>query len=265
MTGLFIDSGPVVQVSDGRAEDILSDDDPEITYDGPLVVLVNRETASASEILAGALQDYGRAIIVGDTKTHGKGTVQSMASLKNGDPSLGTLKVTTASFYRIAGGSTQMKGVTPDIVTPSILDSMEVGEEYLPHALTWSTVLPALYRRAAVLDTILPALKQQSEERQRKDSRFAAYRNLVEQIGERQKASEISLNIEERLRLARSEKELQKLLQDTHDKDAERDEKKQDIILDEALKILSDFAILQQKPTHIVTTEKQAALNIVGN
>lgn len=253
MTGLFINSGPVVQVSDGRDTDILIDDDPDTTYNGPLVVLVNRETASASEILAGALQDYGRAIVVGDTKTHGKGTVQSMANLKNGDPSLGTLKVTTASFYRIAGGSTQMKGVTPDIVTPSILDSMEVGEEYLPHALMWSTVFPALYRRTADLDSILPVLKQQSEERRQKDPQFMAYRSLVEQLGERQKASEISLNLDERMKFARSEKELQKLLQKTDGKDAEKDKNNQDIILNEALNILSDFTILQKKPTEVIT------------
>jgi carboxyl-terminal processing protease len=231
----------------------LSDDDPDTISDGPLVVLVNRETASASEILAGALQDYGRAIVVGDTKTHGKGTVQSMANLKNGDPSLGTLKVTTASFYRIAGGSTQLKGVVPDIVTPSILDSMEVGEEYLPRALMWSTVFPALYRRTADLESILPVLKQQSEERQQKDPQFMAYRNLVEQLGERQKASEISLNLDERLKFARSEKELQKLLQNTDGKGEEKEKKNQDIILDEALKILSDFTILQKKPTDVIT------------
>lgn len=253
MTGLFIDSGPVVQVSDGRETEVLSDDDPDTVYDGPLVVLVNRETASASEILAGALQDYGRAIVVGDTKTHGKGTVQSMADLKRDDPSLGTLKVTTASFYRIAGGSTQLKGVVPDIVTPSILDSMEVGEEYLPRALMWSTVFPALYRRTANLDSILPVLKQQSEERQQKDPQFMAYRSLVEQLGERQKASEISLNLDERLKFARSEKELQKLLQNTDGKDVEKDKKNQDVILDEALKILSDFTILQKKPTDVIT------------
>lgn len=253
MTGLFIDSGPVVQVSDGWNTEVLSDDDPDTLYDGPLVVLVNRETASASEILAGALQDYGRAIVVGDTKTHGKGTVQSMANLKNGDPSLGTLKVTTASFYRIAGGSTQLKGVVPDIVTPSILDSMEVGEEYLPRALMWSTVFPALYRHTANLESILPVLKQQSEERQQNDPQFMAYRNLVEQLGERQKASEISLNLDERLKFAHSEKELQKLLQNTDGKDAEKDKKNQDIILDEALKILSDFTILQKKPTDVIT------------
>ena len=265
MTGLFIDSGPVVQVSNGRATEVLSDDDPDTIYDGPLVVLVNRETASASEILAGALQDYGRAVIVGDTKTHGKGTVQSMASLKNGDPSLGTLKVTTASFYRIAGGSTQMKGVTPDIITPSIFDSMEVGEEYLPHALTWSTVFPALYRRAADLDSILPALKLRSEERQQKDPKFAAYRSLVEQLGERQKASDISLNLEERLKLARSEKELQELLQDTNGKDAKKEKKNQDIILNEALKILSDFTILQQKPTDVTPSGKEEPVKVVGS
>ena len=253
MTGLFINSGPVVQVSDGRATEILSDDDPDTIYDGPIVVLVNRETASASEILAGALQDYGRAIVVGDSKTHGKGTVQSMANLKNGDPSLGTLKVTTASFYRIAGGSTQMKGVTPDIVTPSILDSMEIGEEYLPHALMWSTVFPALYRRTADLESILPVLKQQAAERQQKDPQFTAYRHLVEQLGERQKSNEISLNLDERLTFARSEKELQKLLQKTDGKDAGKDKNNQDVILDEALKILSDFTILRKKPTDVIT------------
>jgi carboxyl-terminal processing protease len=263
MTGLFINSGPVVQVSDGRATEVLSDDDPDITFDGPLVVLVNRETASASEILAGALQDYGRAIIVGDTKTHGKGTVQSMAILKNGDPSLGTLKVTTASFYRIAGGSTQLKGVTPDIITPSILDSIEVGEEYLPHALAWSAVFPALYRRAADLHSILSVLKQQSEERQRKDSKFVAYRSLVKQLGERQKTSEISLNFEERLKLARSEKELQNLLQDTNGPSEEKDKKNQDIILNEAVNILSDFTILEQKLTDTIRGRKEGTMKIV--
>jgi carboxyl-terminal processing protease len=252
-----------VQVSDGRDTEVLSDDDPDTIYDGPLVVLVNRETASASEILAGALQDYGRAIVVGDTKTHGKGTVQSMASLKNGDPSLGTLKVTTASFYRIAGGSTQLKGVIPAIVTPSILDSMEVGEEYLPHALTWSTVFPALYRRSASLDSILPVLKQQSEERQQSDPQFTAYRSLVEQLGERQKAREVSLNLVERLKFARSEKELQKLLQKTDGKDEEKNKKNQDIILNEALKILSDFTILRQKPTDVITAGKEESVKVV--
>ena len=255
MTGLFISSGPVVQVSDGRETEVLSDDDPETAYTGPMVVLVNRETASASEILAGALQDYGRAIIVGDTKTHGKGTVQSMTNLRGSDPSLGTLKVTTASFYRIAGGSTQRKGVVPDIITPSILDSMEVGEEYLPHALMWSTVFPALYRRTADLGSILPVLKQQSEERCEKNPQFMAYRNLVEQLGERQKASEISLNLQDRLQFARSEKELQKLLQDTDGSDEEKGQakKNQDVILNEALNILSDFTILQKKPTDVIT------------
>ncbi len=256
MTGLFIKSGPVVQVSNGLDTEVLSDDDPDIAYDGPLVVLVNRETASASEILAGALQDYGRAIVVGDTKTHGKGTVQSMANLKNGDPSLGTLKVTTASFYRIAGGSTQVKGVIPDIVMPSLLDSMEIGEEYLPNALEWSTVFPALYRRMAHLDSILPVLKQQSRERQETNPQFTAYRSLVEKLGERQKSREISLNLDERLQLARSEKELQKLLQKTDAKGEEKDAKNQDIILNEALNILSDFTILQQKPTDVLTAEK---------
>ncbi|HBA83910.1 MAG TPA: hypothetical protein DCZ95_07450 [Verrucomicrobia bacterium] len=259
MTGLFIASGPVVQVSDGRAAEVLSDGDPDTAYSGPLVILVNRGTASASEILAGALQDYGRAIVVGDTKTHGKGTVQSMANLKNGDPTLGTLKVTTASFYRIGGGSTQLRGITPDIVTPSVLDAMEVGEEYLPHALDWSAVYPAQYRRISDLESVLPKLKRQSEVRQKTDPKFTAFRSLIDQLNERQKTSEISLNYEERLNLARSENELQKLLQDQAadaPAAAAKEKKSQDLILDEALKILTDFELLRQPSKSLVHVEK---------
>src|SRR5205814_5910416 len=129
LTGLFIKQGPVVQVRDSNgtvAED--ADKDPSVAYDGPLIVLTSRFSASASEIVAGALQDYGRALLVGDSSTHGKGTVQSVNQLRpymqlpdnilTNDP--GALKLTIKKFYRASGASTQVKGVVPDIILPSV-------------------------------------------------------------------------------------------------------------------------------------------------
>ncbi len=253
MTGLFINSGPVVQVSDGRGVQVLGDDDPDVTYKGPLVILVNRQTASASEILAGALQDYGRAVIVGDSKTHGKGTVQSMASLAGKDPSAGTLKATSASFYRIDGGSTQMKGISPDIVVPSVLDSMEVGEEYLPHAMPWTFTDSALYRQSPTIQRLLPDLRKMSEKRRAADPKFAAYEGMLERLAKRQKSKEISLNLDERLALARDEKELQKQLDADAPKTDKKDAKNQDLILNEALRICSDLATLAHWPRTVLT------------
>jgi carboxyl-terminal processing protease len=249
MAGLFIDSGPVVQVSDARGTQVLNDLDPDNVYRGPLIVLVNRLTASASEIVAGALQDYGRAVIVGDSKTHGKGTVQTLVNLRTSEPALGTLKVTTASFYRIAGGSTQLKGIIPDIVTPSILDSMEVGEEYLPHAMPWSVADRSLYRPATNVQDWIPVLRRQAGERRAKDPRFTAYTELVERLGENQRAREVSLTLEDRVALVQGEKELQKLIQDT-DKSggAKTNSPVNDLVLTESLHILSDLIALQPRP-----------------
>ena len=166
IAGLFISSGPIVQVKERGGVQVLPDADPEIDYDGPLVVLVNRLSASASEILAAALQDYKRAVIVGDKQTHGKGTVQTLMSL--GGNRRGSLKLTTAGFYRINGGSTQLKGVTPDIVIPSYLDVMDLGEDSLKHALPWDTIRPAMYRTANGLAELVPLLAEQSKERIKK-------------------------------------------------------------------------------------------------
>jgi len=264
MTGLFIDSGPVVQVYNRRNTRILTDDDPDIIYGGPLVVLVSRQTASASEILAGALQDYGRAVVVGDSKTHGKGTVQTLANLRRDKPALGTLKVTTATFYRIAGGSTQLRGVKSDITMPSALDSMEVGEEFLPHAMPWTKVYPALYRMNPGVVEYLPELKARSETRRKSDPRYQAYLDLINRLSERQKEDEISLNMDKRLELAKQEKRLQKLLDEatavpdeektdtdnTAENKKKKDEEKDashDIVMTEALSILSDLIDLQHE------------------
>ncbi len=145
LTGLFYKKGPVVQVRDFQnSVTILSDRDPRVAYDGPLVVLVSRLSASASEITAAALQDYGRAIVIGDEATHGKGTVQTLQDLNpfmrrirggSSKNDSGMLKFTISNFYRVAGTTTQKYGVKPDIVLPSVYDYMEIGEEHLPNSL----------------------------------------------------------------------------------------------------------------------------------
>ncbi len=146
LTGLFIKKGPVVQARSWNGDVTVSrDKDPAVAYDGPMLVLVNRQSASASEIFAGAMQDYGRAPIVGDSKTFGKGTVQQMIELSRAVPFLangsdaGAVKLTIQKFYRVAGGSTQLHGVESDIVLPSIYDQPEIGEESLKDPLPYDT------------------------------------------------------------------------------------------------------------------------------
>ncbi len=251
LTGQFIGSGPIVQVRQQQNEaQVLADTDPAVDYGGPLIVLVNRLSASASEILTAALQDYGRALVVGDTKTHGKGTVQTLLPLSFGGEKLGALKLTTASFYRIAGGSTQLRGVAPDIVVPSTLDSMEVGEEFLPHALPWTTVEPSGYARDFVLQPLMPALRKLSADRLATDPRFASHRKLLERAAERAASKEVSLNLKERLAEARADREIEKLQQQEDEEvTVGKDKKKKnDVVLNETLHILADLIKLQRNP-----------------
>ena len=149
VSGLFLPGGPVVQVKNSQGMiRVLEDDDSNVAYDGPMIVLVNQFAASASEILAAALQDYGRALIVGGAHTHGKGTVQALVDLNRNLPllhlkkydDLGALKVTIQKFYRVNGGSTQYRGVIPDVVLPSLLDYMKTGEQYMDNSLPWDQV-----------------------------------------------------------------------------------------------------------------------------
>tara|TARA_B100001741_G_C16552333_1_gene600104 strand:- start:1209 stop:3320 length:2112 start_codon:yes stop_codon:yes gene_type:complete len=151
MAGYFIDKGPVVQVkSIGGRKEVLEDTDPSIVWDGPVILLVNEFSASASEILAAALQDYNRAIVMGSSQTYGKGTVQNVIDLNriiavNQYGDLGALKVTTDKFYRINGGSTQLEGVKSDIVFPSQYSSIEIGEKDQSNPLSWDKISPANY------------------------------------------------------------------------------------------------------------------------
>ena len=154
ITGFFIEKGPVVQVkSIGGRKEVLRDNDPSILWDGPLVVLVNEFSASASEILAAALQDYNRAVILGSKQTYGKGTVQNIVDLNNvisgntyGD--LGSLKITTDKFYRVNGGSTQLEGVKSDIIFPNRYSYIDIGEKDLENPLSWDKIDPARYNNS---------------------------------------------------------------------------------------------------------------------
>ncbi|MEI6217812.1 MAG: carboxy terminal-processing peptidase, partial [bacterium] len=267
MTGLFVKTGPVVQVKDRRSISVLQDEDDGVSYAGPLVILVDRMSASASEILAAALQDYGRAIIVGDSRTHGKGTVQSVVPIRDSRPEWGQLKVTTASFYRFTGKSTQREGVSSDIVVPSPLEVLDIGESSLEYALPWSRIGAVDFEREAArnvledllfwrpprdrsdnqrpvdLQPMVAVLKKKSEERRAKDPRFAARDDLLSRFAARQKKATISLNLSGRREQAKEEMRLDEL-QKLSLEDGEDGEKKLEaggLVLEEALNILSDM------------------------
>lgn len=223
IAGLFIGTGPVVQVkgSDGKIS-VLSDDDPEIMYKGPLIVLVNELSASASEILAGALQDYRRALIIGGEHTHGKGTVQTMIDLNKSIPfdnmdkyrTLGALRLTIQKFYRISGESTQYKGVLPDVRLPDLLNHLKIGEEYLDFSLPWDTVSPASYATWEKCRPDLAVIRAKSTRRVAEDADFKGIEMENRKAVERQSKTVRSLNIEE----VRREHEETKQLKETKGK-----------------------------------------------
>lgn len=167
LAGLFIDTGPIVQVRNASERvRVMRDPDPRQIYDGPLVVIVDRLSASASEIVAAAVQDHGRGIVVG-AETFGKGTVQALAPIE-----AGTLKYTMAKFYRISGASTQFRGVTPDIAFPSVYDPEMIGESALDGALPWDTIRPVRYRRAFDIGDLVPVLRADHGQRIKTDPDF---------------------------------------------------------------------------------------------
>ncbi len=196
IAGLFIKTGPVVQVKNGKGDvTVLSDDDPDIAYAGPLVILVNRNSASASEILAGALQDYGRALVLGADHTFGKGTVQSLINLDSGPlGQFGALKLTIQKFYRVTGESTQHRGVIPDIILPDPSEAMKTGERYLDNALQWDTVAPLSYDKFS--QPPVTALRSRSIERVGSDADFSAISAETKKLLDRQADSMQSLTID---------------------------------------------------------------------
>ena len=207
LTGLFIPQGPVVQAKDPSGKITVNNDkNPDVSYSGPMVVLMNRLSASASEIFAAALQDYGRALVVGDERSFGKGTVQTIVDLDKSmslpffnvkKQNAGALKLTIQKFYRILGGSTQIKGVESDIVLPSRTDSAEIGEAALKNPLDYDEVAPVILAakdKAAPSSLFLEELRQRSLKRIQSDPEFIYVNEDMQRIRERITKNSISTN-----------------------------------------------------------------------
>ncbi len=257
MVGLFIPEGPVVQVKNsvGKIE-VDKDTDPATYYNGPLAVLVNRYSASASEIFAGAIQDYGRGLIIGE-ETYGKGTVQNLIDLSRFIPGekLGQVKLTIAKFYRITGSSTQRLGVIPDIEYPSPVPPEESGESAQPSALKWDRIRPADFVKYGTIQSVVPELVKLHKERIKKDPEFKIYLKEVERALELRKKKKYSLDEKKRKALRDKEEKEKKALKEAQKKSnafkitEDKDHKKKTEHLDdpellEACHILADFVKL---------------------
>ncbi len=199
VTGLFIDRGPVVQVKDSTGRLMIErDQDRGVAWDGPLAVLINRSSASASEIVAAAIQDYGRGLIIGEP-SFGKGTVQNLIDLDrfggSEGPGLGQLKLTVAQFFRINGGSTQHRGVIPDIAFPVTLDADDFGESAYDNALPYTEIAPVAYPKLAEFRPLTPLLASRHSERAANDAEFRWWAEDVAQYRAQRQRTEISLNL----------------------------------------------------------------------
>ena len=257
LTGLFIDKGPTVVVRNNRGRSERQEDpDADQLYDDPMVVMIDRLSASASEIFAGAMQDYGRALIVG-SQSYGKGTVQSIQPLNHGQ-----LKLTLAKFYRVSGQSTQNRGVIPDIIFPSLYDGRDIGEDTLPDALPWDNISPVSYRPYADFSPYLPELQKKHEYRTRKNADFVYLHEMKDYFEHYENQKKVSLNqekrklelqtmrsqrlaIENRLRKSRGQPLLNNLdeLEEINNQELEqkKKDKEPDAFLQEAGVILTDM------------------------
>jgi carboxyl-terminal processing protease len=261
LTGLFIDRGPVVQLRDttGRIE-VDDDPDPAIFYSGPMIVLVDRFSASASEIFAGAIQDYGRALIVGQ-QTYGKGTVQNAHPLNytifGRKPELGQLNVTIGKYYRITGESTQDRGVTPDIALPSLIDANEVGESTRDRALPWDHIEPAAFKVEGDLKPIAATLQKLHDERTANSADFRYLHDDIAALEAMRSQKVLSLNLKtreaERKRLENERLERENAWRAAHDVkpvkalDEIKDDAAAGILLDEASQIAADLALVSTR------------------
>lgn len=232
VSGLFIDRGPVVQVKEQNGRIKSHDDlDAGVAYDGPLVVVCNRLSASASEIFAGAIKDYKRGIVIGDSTTHGKGTVQNVMPVARrffgllNQQQRGALKLTINQFYRVNGDSTQNRGVTSDVVLPSLIDHMDLGESFLDNALAFDQIAPAAYRSVDLVnENLVKMLQQRSKKRVAADPEFQKNEKEIERYVSRKNRKTITLN-ESKLR---AEREEDKSDEDKKKEDEEKDKDKDD-------------------------------------
>ena len=226
LTGLFIDQGPVVQVRESGGRVVVNADrKPGVAWEGPLAVLINRGSASASEIFAGAMQDYGRGLVIGET-TFGKGTVQNIVDLdrwqRDDATQFGQLKLTIAQFFRISGSSTQHKGVVPDIAFPASVDASEFGESTYDNALPWTRIAAVPHEQYGDFQPLLASLEQRHAARVAADLEFGWWKEDVDHFRTESERKSISLNEAER-RAERDRLEAQR---------KERQEKRRELGLD---------------------------------
>jgi carboxyl-terminal processing protease len=219
LTSLFVGKGPVVQQRDSRGEvRVEIGKNPDPAWTGPLAVLINRGSASASEIFAAAIQDYGRGLIIGE-QSYGKGTVQTMVSLdqiaKKENAGFGELKMTIAQFFRINGGTTQLRGVTPDVSFPTVSDTDNFGESSFDNALPWTQIKVANYKPVGDLKTLIPLLQMRHDARVAKDKDFQYVQETADEYRAQRKKNLISLNESER----RKERETQEARAKLHELD----------------------------------------------
>lgn len=267
LAGLFVDSGPMVlQRSASRRVKNRNDTDPVCHWDGPLLIMVNHYSASSTEIFAAAIQDYKRGIIMGDWKTHGKGTLQTLNSLqrflRHKEPFRerpgGTLRLTTGKFYRINGGSTQRRGVTPDIVFPSFNDHKKIGDTHSVFGMEWDTIDQAQYDIRIDVTPHIPLLREQSQARVTIKPSYDEFVADVAEAAERANRKNVPLHIDERRAFRQDSRDWSKrvgkyakLLKD------EGTNKRTDWRLDEAMRIMAELIDLTEKATLAAPREEQ--------
>jgi len=269
LTGLFIDRGPVVQIKDADHQ-VRPYDDTEagVSWEGPLVVLTNKFSASASEILAGAIQDYQRGIIVGDEATHGKGTVQSLLDLGrqlfqrfDNAPSLGAIKITMQQFYRPSGASTQLEGVKSDVVLPSLTTHLPVGEGDLDHAIPFDRVQPARYTAVdRVSAALVERLRERSESRVEGREEFAKLADDVARYQRRKDEQTISLveaEFERQWNEGKAADDEEKKLQEL-DATQKRPVVRRDYWFDEAMNVTVDYLQALVRPEAVAEAPRSA-------
>lgn len=254
MAGLFIGRNPVVMVRHSSGSREVRHSTQSLVYSGPLMILTNRYSASASEILAGAMRDYQRAILVGDKTTFGKGTVQNIIQLPDG---YGALKVTIAQFYRVSGGSTQNKGVEVDIVLPSLNNHWEIGESELQNALPWKKISPIPYQPVLPLGQYMPQLRTQSEKRVTNSKFFQQVNEDIQEyltkIKPRKTTSLKKLQEDRKKEQERNNKAKPETVKNAEEEPAQTESDKhgvfegKDPYLEEAIFIMEDYIWMTQK------------------
>ncbi len=267
LTGLFIDKGPIVQVRNSRRRvSIKYDPDETIHYNGPLLVMTNKLSSSAAEIFTGAIKDYHRGIIVGDSRTYGKGTVLNVIKLDRllrdyNKFKAGSVKFESEVFYRINGSSTQQLGVKPDIELPSFTEYMEIGEEFNENHLPWDSIEKIDHKYYdQKLATVIDDIKERSVARRLKNPKYKILLQNIKKFNEYRKRKNISLNEKKRWAEYLAEKKMleanEKYIKQISGEDDEEKKEKTDLLLDESVKILADYIYLKDNSKVALTKKK---------